>query len=111
MFVDYPAACEMTGLGKLATRRQARCLAFAKGCTKNKQTESMFPINPEPDHDLRETEKYVVNFAHTENYRNSAVPYCQRLLNEDHAARVESERARTARPAGGAGRRGRTEGS
>ena len=25
----------------------------------------------------------MVNFAHTEGYRNSAVPFCQRLLNAD----------------------------
>ena len=52
----------------------------------------MFPLNLESSHDLRQPEKYVVNFAHTENYRNSAVPFCQRLLNEDH--RQEEERRR-----------------
>ena len=87
-------ACEVTGIEPLATRRQARCLAFAKGCLKNNQTEAMFPVNPDAQHNLREAEKYMVNFAHTENYRNSAVPYCQRLLNLDHAARAERERAR-----------------
>jgi hypothetical protein len=75
MFVDYRMACEVTGIEPLATRRQARCLAFAKGCLKNNQTEAMFPVNPDAQHNLREAEKYMVNFAHTENYRNSAVPY------------------------------------
>ena len=42
--------------------------------------------------DLRNTEKYIVNFARTENYRNSAVPYFQRLLNADH--RRTEDRAR-----------------
>ena len=42
--------------------------------------------------DLRNTEKYAVNFARTENYQNSAVPYCQRLLNADH--RRTEDRAR-----------------
>ena len=40
----------------------------------------------------------MVNFAHTENYRNSTVPYCQRLLNADFLLekerRREKERAR-----------------
>jgi hypothetical protein len=103
MFVDYRMACEVTGLEQLATRRQARCLAFAKSCLKNKQTESMFPLNPDTQHNLREAEKYTINFAHTENYRNSAVPYCQRLLNQDHAARAERERARA--PGAGPGAR------
>ena len=44
----------------------------------------MFPLNTERSPILRQPEKYVVYFAHTENYRNSAVPFCQRLLNEDH---------------------------
>ena len=26
--------------------------------------------------------KYKVNFAHTTMYKNSAVPYCQRVLNQ-----------------------------
>jgi hypothetical protein len=106
MFVDYQAACEMTGLEKLSTRRHARCLAFAKGCIKNKQTASMFPLNPDLQHNLREVEKYTVNFAHTENYRNSAVPFCQRLLNQDYAARGERERARAAGSTGGEGTSG-----
>ena len=31
---------------------------------------------------IRQSEKYVVNFARTENYRKTSVPYCQRLLNK-----------------------------
>ena len=60
----------------------------------------MFPLNTDSYPDLRNTEKYIVNFAHTENYLNSAVPYCQRLLNEDYRQRLErtreGERGRTA---------------
>ena len=52
----------------------------------------MFPLNTDSYPDLRNTEKYIVNFAHTENYLNSAVPYCQRLLNEDYRQRVERTR-------------------
>ena len=44
------------------------------------------PLKPEfvqnPTY-LRNTEQFQVNFAHTSSYQNSAVPYCQRLLNED----------------------------
>ena len=59
---------------------------------KNDQTKHFFPLNPDALHDLRNPEKYIVNFAHTENYRNSAVPYCQRLLNAD--IQLEEERRR-----------------
>ena len=36
-----------------------------------------------------------MNFAHTEGYRHSAVPYCQRLLNEDAKAREIADSLRT----------------
>ena len=54
----------------------------------------MFPLNVQGLHDIRNTEKYIVNFSRTENYLNSAVPYCQRLLNEDHRRNEEKARQR-----------------
>ena len=57
----------------------------------------MFPLNTHNLLDLRNMEKYVVNFAHTTNYLNSAVPYCQRLLNEDHRRTEDMARAREQR--------------
>ena len=46
---------------------------------------NFFPRHP-GGHAMRTRypERYVVNKAHTERYRNSAVPYLQRLLNEDY---------------------------
>ena len=59
----------------------------------------MFPLNVQGPLDLRNSEKYVVNFARVENYLNSAVPYCQRLLNDDQRRTedraTEREGART----------------
>ena len=60
----------------------------------------MFPLSHEHDQNVRNREKFKVNFAHTETYRQSAVPYCQRLLNQD-ANRMSQEAAR-ARTAGAA---------
>ena len=91
-FTDYQSSLIKTGLKSLSDRRESRCLSFVKRCLSNPQTQDMFLLNLESSHDLRQPEKYVVNFAHTENYRNSAVPFCQRLLNEDH--RQEEERRR-----------------
>ena len=54
----------------------------------------MFPLNQDALYDNRHTEKFQVNFSHTENYKNSAVPYCQRLLNQDAADQKEKEQAR-----------------
>ena len=81
-FVDYPAACEMTGLEKLEDRRQTRLLAFAKKCIKHPQNSRFFPhnenMNQEPQ--IRDREPFHVNFAHGEIYKKSAIPTCQRLL-------------------------------
>ena len=100
-FTDYESGLEISGLSTLALRREARCLAFAKRCLTNKQTQHFFPLNPDNPQNLRNPEKYQVNFSHTENYRNSTVPFCQRLLNKDfllgQEKRREKERAGTER--------------
>ena len=66
---------------------------FAKQGQKNSISSGMFPLNPEHQHNVRNSEKCIVNFAHTENYKNSAVPYCQRLLNQDHQEQEERQKA------------------
>ena len=75
MFIDYDTALEICALQKLSQRRQSHCLSFVKG---------MFPLNPKVPLNLRYTEKYEVNFAHTKNYKNSTLPHCQCLLNRDY---------------------------
>ena len=95
-YLDYPTALEWTGLSELFVRRQNRCLAFAKSSLKYPVGAMMFPQNQEHDQDIRNPECFKVNFAHTESYRKSAVPYCQRLLNQDAQAR-EVQRTYTAR--------------
>ena len=98
-YIDYPTSLSSTALQELSIRRKDRCLSFAKRCLKNPLTAGMFPLNPEHTYDVsgcvRRTEKYRVNFAHTESYRQSTVPYCQRLLNQND--RVEEERRRMRR--------------
>ena len=54
----------------------------------------MYPLNPENHQNVKQPEKYLENFARTENYRNSAVPFCQRLLDEDHKLEQEKKRVR-----------------
>ena len=51
----------------------------------NEKFSSFFPKNPE-GHIMRTrfSDRYKVNKANTERYRRSAVPYLQRLLNQDH---------------------------
>ena len=85
-FVDYTAACEMAGLEKLETRWQTRLLVYAKKCIKHPQNSRFFPENDSFDAEplIRNREKYKMNFCHGEKYRKSAIPTCQRLLNDDY---------------------------
>ena len=84
-------------------KREAHCLSFAKKCLRNPLTEGMFPENPLNDYDIRQGEKYKVNFARTESYKKSSVPYCQRLLNKHNM--IEEERKRMRREEARAGGR------
>ena len=76
-YVNYEAALEMTGLESLESRRERRCLEFSLKCASHDRNNRLFPLNP-----VGQKEKFLVNFARTETYRQSAIPYCQRLLND-----------------------------
>ena len=81
-YISYEAAMEMAGLTKLSDRRQTRCEEFSKKCIQHPTNKRLFPLNDvENATQIRNREKYVVNFAHTNAYKKSTIPYCQRLLN------------------------------
>ena len=83
MYIDYSSALEMSGLQTLFARRQERCLKFALKCVKHQKNSRLFPLNEKSSkHYIREKEMFNVNFARTEDYKKSAIPYCQRLLND-----------------------------
>ena len=75
-YVSYSAALEMSGLKRLSVRREERQLTFSQKCLKNDFCKNIFPVN-EPT----KKEKFVINFARTEKYFRSAIPQCQRALN------------------------------
>jgi hypothetical protein len=81
-YISHEAACEMLGLERLSERRQSRCLSFGLKALKHPQNHRMFPQNPHNYMNVRNRETFAVNFGHTEAYKNSTIPYCQRLLNE-----------------------------
>ena len=82
MYVDYSSALEMSGLDKLSSRRESRCLNFSLKCVKHPRNSRLFPINNLPHaHDVRNSEKFQVNFARTSTYQDSTIPYWQKLLN------------------------------
>ena len=66
-YIDYPSSLTRTGLASLSERGKSQCLAFAKRCLSDPQTKEMFPLTPESSLNLRKPEKYMVNFARTEN--------------------------------------------
>ena len=74
-YVSYNAALEMCDLEKLSVRRENRMLSFSLKCIDNPFT-NIFPKNE------GKREFFHVNFARTEQYKNSTVPQCQRLLNK-----------------------------
>ena len=61
---------------------QILCKKFAKNCIKNQKMAHMFPLNPS-NVNTRNKEKYFVQPATTGRLAKSAIPYMQRLLNED----------------------------
>ena len=77
MYISYDAALDMSGLESLHSRRVKRCLDFAKKCVRHPLNKRLFPF--EKGHSK---EMFVVNWARTETYRLSTIPYCQRLLNK-----------------------------
>ena len=72
----YESALQLTNLKNLKSRREGLCLSFAKKCIKSEHSQDMFPINSKTHH-----EKYHVTFAETDRFKNSTIPYLQRLLN------------------------------
>ena len=85
-YIDYQNALEIMDLESLYDRRENLCLSFAKKCTRSKNCHirGIFPPNDQhPTVETRNPEKFHVNMARTGRYKDSAVPYMQRLLNSE----------------------------
>ena len=82
MYISYEAALEMSGLDTLKQRREKRCLNFSLKCLKHPKNARLFPKNYRRFGQNQQTrEAFYVNWARTQRYKESAIPYCQRLLN------------------------------
>ena len=77
----------------LKTRREKLCKSFAQKCTRNVKVKSMFPKNT-CKRQVRNQNKYFVNFATTERYLKSSIPYMQRMLNSEHKQKSKLIRCR-----------------
>ena len=87
-YEDYRSALKLCNLDTLSLRREKRCLNFGLKALKHPKHAKIFPLNDEIDHEIRELEKFHVNFARTSTYKKSSVPYIQRLLNKHHTNKL-----------------------
>ena len=94
-YESYGSAIILTGLEKLSSRRAARCLDFSLKCIGHAQNNRFFPKNPNLDceNGVRDREEFKVSFARTKHYKNSAIPYCQKILNEHDREKTAEELA------------------
>ena len=81
-YETYDQALIVTGLQTLKERRKFLCKKFTKNCIKNGKMSHIFPLNPNIKN-TRNPEKFYVQPARTELLARSAIPYMQRLLNEN----------------------------
>ena len=82
-YTDYKTALEDCNLETLYDRRLNRCLDFSLKCLKQPRTRRLFPVNPNYNGNIRSSEQFEVNFAKTSKYQKSAIPFCQKLLNNN----------------------------
>ena len=57
----------MCALDRLADRREAHCMRFAKRCLKHGKFKNLFLISGPDPYIFRSAEKYEVNFASTDH--------------------------------------------
>ena len=87
-YLSYKDALKLTNLQSLDERRDVIGMKFAKNCLKNGNFSKLFPLNSQGHAmQVRNPLKYQINKANTERYKNSSIPYMQRLLNYDHQKR------------------------
>ena len=83
-YTHYEEALSLTGLDTLSQRRETRCLKFGLKSLLHPVHSKLFPVNPQvlkQETVAPPKEHFKVNWARTESYRMSAVPYIQRMLN------------------------------
>ena len=84
-YTDYNSALKELNLETLSKRREILCLRFAKKSLKLQNFHKMFPLNNISMHcmKMRKQRKFLENHAKSDRYRKSAIPYMQRLLNQE----------------------------
>ena len=85
-YQGYEEALKFLKLDSLKERRIKMALNFAKKSLKLEHFSKLLPLN-ESKHvmSMRNPERFVVSSSNTERHRRSAVPFLQRLLNQDYS--------------------------
>ena len=82
--MDYDNALSGLNLESLYKRRELLCLRFAKKSLKLENFKKLFPMNKKC-HVMKQRKgrNFKQNFANTERYLKSSIPYMQSLLNRE----------------------------
>ena len=90
-YESYSEAIKEIGIMKLAERREAICLKFAKNSLRIANFRELFPeFKNSHLMKTRNMEKFAVNRFHGKRYAVSAVPNMQKLLNKEYRKQKES---------------------
>ena len=82
-YQDYSSAHLRLNLVTLSERRTELIAKFAKSSIDNKKLDKLFILKKPNQHmTMRKPEKYRVTKTNTERFRNSSIPFMQRLLNQ-----------------------------
>ena len=80
-YTNYDDSLSRCGLERLSQRRESRCLKFGLKSLLHPVHCNLFPVNPQVLLNIPTKEHFQVNWARTDSYHMSTVPYIQRLLN------------------------------
>ena len=84
-YSNYQESMKLLKLDTLEIRRQKLNIKFARNCLRIDKLKNIFPLNDQcHTMEKRNFEKFQVNKANTERYRQSSIPYMQRLMNSEH---------------------------
>ena len=91
-YSDYDNALKFLQIDRLSERRKKLCLNFAKKSVKHEKAGKIFPLK-QLKKKLSSNEIYKVNFASTERYQKSTIPFLQSLLNKEEKSKTDFKRA------------------
>ena len=91
-YTNYDEALKNTNLQSLKDRREDLCKRFAKNCIEsdNERVNEIFKLRiKEHPMKTRKVQNFKIDYAKTERFKTSAVPYMQRLINENDYSKYQ----------------------